>query len=246
MALDWRVVTCVTLVVMSGAMVMRWCSAEIYDAVIVGMTREWYKAVLGRIPEGSRVLDVGIGTAGALLQHKGTLLRKNITVVGVDVDAAYVRAASARVWEEGVQERVVVFEKSVYDDEALLALAGPRAFDAVYFSGSFSLLPDPQAALDVAALVLNPGGRIYITQTYQTMRIPFLHLLKPSLGTLTTIDFGRLVYADEMSDFFHRCGLSVMEHDILPNSVHNIFQSAYITVLAPSPTDISPSNTRAE
>lgn len=37
----------------------------------------------------------------------------------------------------------------------------------MYFSGSFSLMPDPAAALRVAQGLLKPGGLIYITQTFQ-------------------------------------------------------------------------------
>ena len=39
----------------------------VYDALILKMTTRWYEAVLTKLPENSIVLDVGIGTAGALL-----------------------------------------------------------------------------------------------------------------------------------------------------------------------------------
>ena len=46
------------------------------------MARVWYK-VLDRLPGGARILDVGIGTATALVkpENKEILERKNIVVV---------------------------------------------------------------------------------------------------------------------------------------------------------------------
>ena len=35
--------------------------SAVYDAAIVGMTADWYRAVLQRLPNGCRLLDVGGG-----------------------------------------------------------------------------------------------------------------------------------------------------------------------------------------
>ena len=37
----------------------------VYDALILKLTTKWYEVVLRRFDEGSTVLDIGIGTAGA-------------------------------------------------------------------------------------------------------------------------------------------------------------------------------------
>ncbi|MDP2437582.1 MAG: hypothetical protein Q8P67_17705, partial [archaeon] len=42
---------------------------HIYDALIVHMTQQWYALVIWHVPEGARVLDVGVGTAAALLHN---------------------------------------------------------------------------------------------------------------------------------------------------------------------------------
>ena len=44
--------------------------ADLYDMLIVRMTSVWYKEVLEQCVGGARILDVGIGTATALVQNK--------------------------------------------------------------------------------------------------------------------------------------------------------------------------------
>jgi len=62
--------------------------SAVYDAAIVGMTADWYRAVLERLPNGCRLLDVGIGTGAALVANADLLREKDVGVTGVDVDAA--------------------------------------------------------------------------------------------------------------------------------------------------------------
>jgi SAM-dependent methyltransferase len=162
--------------------------ARLYDAAIVRMTAAWYGAVLERLPAGCRLLDVGIGTGGALLAHAALLVARNLRVTGVDVDAAYVAQCRRAVAARGLADRVAVLLESVTDHAG-----GP--YDAVYFSGSFMLLPDPAAALRHVSSLLAPGGRLFFTQTVEGQRSRLLEVLKPLLKLATTIDFGRVTYA---------------------------------------------------
>ena len=105
------------------------------------MTETWYKYVLDRVPEGSRVLDIGIGTATALLRHRALILKKGLQIVGVDYNGTYVRQAKKNIAAAGLTANVSVLEASIYDDDILAKAGCP--FDVAYFSGSFSLLPQP-------------------------------------------------------------------------------------------------------
>src|SRR5512141_1804771 len=99
------------------------------------MTASWYRAVLERLPPGCRLLDVGIGTGSALVANAALLRARAIDVVGLDVDADYVARCVQSVRRAGLSDRVAAQLVSVYDHHG-----GP--YDAVYFSGSFMLLPD--------------------------------------------------------------------------------------------------------
>jgi SAM-dependent methyltransferase len=164
--------------------------SAVYDAAIVGLTADWYRAVLDRLPSGCRLLDVGIGTGAALVANADLLRAKDVRVTGVDVDAAYVDRCRRTIVEQQLDRWITVRLESI-DAHA----GGP--YDAVYFSASFMLLPDPGAALCHVRGLLAPGGTIYFTQTFEHRRSAAVERLKPLLRLVTTIDFGRVTYESD-------------------------------------------------
>jgi ubiquinone/menaquinone biosynthesis C-methylase UbiE len=149
--------------------------------------------VLERVPVGARLLDVGIGTAGALVNNAACVHERALYIVGLDIDPDYVRAATRRVFAAGLAERVDVVHSPLQAHE-------DRGYDAVYFSASFMLMPDPAAALRHAFDRLGPGGAVYFTQTFQERRSPLMEKTKPILHTITTIDFGKVTYESEFRE----------------------------------------------
>ncbi|HQR52197.1 MAG TPA: methyltransferase domain-containing protein [Burkholderiales bacterium] len=178
--------------------------AWIYDQTFVGLTVGWYREVLKRLPRGARLLDVGIGTGGALVRNAALVRSRDLHIVGVDIDGVYLRRCRKLVGETGLGRYVTPLLESVYDHRG-----GP--YDAIYFSASFMLLPDPVGALRHAAQMLAPGGRIYFTQTIHTKRAPVMEKVKPLLHRLTTIHFGRVTYEHELVEVVGRSGLHLHE-----------------------------------
>ena len=180
----------------------------IYDTLVLKLTSRWYAQVLERVPEGAALLDVGIGTAGALLANADLVERKRLRITGIDIDADYIDSARGRLRDSSLRERVEVRRESVYDHAG-----GP--YDAVYFSASFMLLPEPERALRHCCTLLNPGGRIYFTQTIQENRSPWMETLKPMLRRFTSIDFGRVTYTDDFRAQIRAGGMGMEEFTIL-------------------------------
>ena len=403
---------------------LRTIPPKIYDVVILNMTEVWYRSVLSRLDDGSAVLDVGIGTGGALCRCADLVRAKNLRIIGLDYDAAYVDAAKQNVVDSGLKDQVRVVCMSVYDEDKLFRLgdmlvggeeidilngapsipsvddpdacdggmvdrtvdsrvghhhphlqmrddhgrddavinrtnsealseanseaerehllhdllehktnAAPSApkspefkrmntpmvvagerdvdvdadkdlhtpkapadihdaehpktahdlsppptpgrdhnihwedeppmpwhldasggdsdekiatmteaaastkpqkvFGAVYFSGSFSLLPDPPAALRMTSKVLADNGKIYITQTFQRKTLPFLNMIKPWIYYITSIDFGQLITTSEILDLYKEVDdeLEVESHALIEGSIDTMLQGAYMSVL---------------
>jgi tRNA A58 N-methylase Trm61 len=176
----------------------------IYDAALLRLTAQWYAEVLGRVPVGARLLDVGIGTGGALARNADQVREKDIRVVGVDIDEDYVKRARKNLDEAGIHDQVEVRLESVFDHRG-----GP--YDAVYFSASFMLMPDPPAVLRHVCTLLGPDGRVYFTQTFQDRRSAVLEKAKPLLKKVTTIEFGRVTYEEDFRGAVEAGGLRLLE-----------------------------------
>ena len=182
--------------------------AYIYDTLILRWTARWYAAVLERMQDGASVLDVGIGTAGALQANAESVTRKGLTVTGIDIDAGYIRRARHRIAGTALEDQVELRRESVYDHQG-----GP--YDAIYFSASFMLLPDPEAALRHCSRLLTQGGHFYFTQTIQQRPSRVLERLKPVLKAFTSIDFGRVTYEQDFRDQLAAAGLELEAFEIL-------------------------------
>jgi len=180
----------------------------IYDTLILGLTSRWYAEVLRRVPEGARLLDVGVGTAGALLANADLVTGRRLHVTGIDIDADYIERARKRLRVSPLADCAEVRLESVYDH-------GSGAYDAIYFSASFMLLPEPEVALRHCATLLKPGGRLYFTQTIQTRPSRSMEFVKPMLKRVTSVDFGRVTYEDAFKEQIRRAGLELQEFTIL-------------------------------
>jgi SAM-dependent methyltransferase len=182
--------------------------ALVYDIAIVGLTAGWYRTVLERLPPASRLLDVGIGTGSALLANAELVVGKRLRINGVDIDSAYVARCNREILRKGLADRIEARNESIYDHRG-----GP--YDAVYFSASFMLLPDPSRALRHVCSLLAPGGRIYFTQTFEHERSRAVEVLKPLLRLATTIDFGRVTYEPDFRRALAQGGVDLDELETL-------------------------------
>ena len=175
---------------------------------------------------------------GALLRCKEIIKAKNLKVVGVDYNNLYIQAAQEAIDRHDMSDNISVYTLDIYNEKALqtvLKSENITEVDSVYFSGSFSLMPDPKGALVSVLKILKAKGKIYITQTYQKRTLPLMATIKPLMKFLTTVDFGKLVTIEEVEETLCSVeGLSLEEHDVIEDSLDNYWQAAYLSVLARS------------
>ncbi len=179
----------------------------VYDRLMLATTSRWYRAVLARLPEHATVLDVGVGTGGALFGQRALIEGRDLHITGIDIDHDYVRRALRRLWRMRMTEHVEVLEEDLAQHQG--------SYDAIYFAASFMLFPDPAGALAHARRLLKPGGSIWFTQTFQERVSPVLEHLKPRLRRVTGIDFGRVTYAGDFFAALANAGLQVTVHEVL-------------------------------
>jgi ubiquinone/menaquinone biosynthesis C-methylase UbiE len=204
------------------------------------MTARWYEVLVLELLPNAVVLDVGIGTGSALCANKTTVLQKNISFLGIDYNGTYVTSAKSNLVKAGLDKTCAVMQGSVYEIGENPALPKGYKCDAVYFSGSFSLMPDPSKALKVCAKYLKKGGKIYITQTFQRRTLPGMALIKPLVKYITTIDFGALVMEHEVHSMVKGAGMRIERNEVIKGSVDNIWQAAYLVVIDPWSTHSPP------
>ncbi|SFI15794.1 Methyltransferase domain-containing protein [Modicisalibacter xianhensis] len=196
----------------------------IYDTLILRLTSQWYAHVLNRMPEGATMLDVGIGTAGALLANTDLVTQKRLQVTGIDIDADYIKRAHERLAASPLADHAKVSLESVYQHRG-----GP--YDAIYFSASFMLLPEPEQALRHCCGLLRPDGRIFFTQTIQTRPSRWMEKLKPVLKRVTSIDFGRVTYEEDFKAQLRAAGLEIEESTFL---AHHGSRASCLAVARPA------------
>jgi arsenite methyltransferase len=110
--------------------------------------------VLGRIEEGSTVLDLGCG-AGTDLLIAAQMVGPEGHVIGIDMTPGMLKLAMASAREMGVADRVELHESLIE------SLPLPDAeVDIVISNGVIDLIPDKDAVFAEIDRVLKPGGRL--------------------------------------------------------------------------------------
>ncbi len=142
---------------MSGAAVQRFYR---YHALVYDQTR--WMILHGRrravarmgLQPNSDVLEVGCGT-GLNFHYVIDELGADSRLVGLDFSADMLQRAERRVAQKGWSN-----VELVQGDATKLALG--RAFDAILFAYSLTMIPDWPAAVDRAVEHLKPGGRLVV------------------------------------------------------------------------------------
>lgn len=105
---------------------------------------------------GQKVLEIACGSGGVSMRMARML---GASVVGVDINAAAVSAATDRAVAEGLQSRA---EFRVADAASTLPFAD-ATFDVVFCNDAVNHLPDRLSVLSEWRRVLKPGGRCLYT-----------------------------------------------------------------------------------
>jgi alpha-N-acetylglucosaminidase len=163
------------------------------------------------VPNGSRLLDVGIGN-GLMLESFHPLIKsKRLRITGIDIDANYLKHCEELIRKHQLADYIDVCHG------AAESYCPPQkgCFDGVLFCLSFMLLRDQQAVLQRARDWLKPGGQLIFAQAIFKKRSRLVDLVKPKLKYLTTIDFGRAIYEKDFFALLEETGLAIQVDRVL-------------------------------
>ncbi len=91
------------------------------------------------------------------------LAQRGATVVGLDFSPAAIAAARGLADELGLSDRARFVQADVYD--AVQAIPPPHGFDLVFVTwGAITWLPDITRWARVVAVMLRPGGQLYLAE----------------------------------------------------------------------------------
>lgn len=157
-------------------------SAEVKQCCAAAYSSDWVALLLGdsfhpggtrltdRLGElldlhpGMQVLDVAAGRGGSTIHLAST---RGCDVLGVDLSAASVEAATAAAAERGLSGRV----RFIHGDAASLPL-GTASVDAVICECAFCTFPDKAVAAAELRRVLRPGGRVGVSDLVRRGPLP--------------------------------------------------------------------------
>ena len=183
----------------------------LYQLLIRRITNECYRNALDYFPNGSTILDVGIGN-GIMIETFHSLIKsKTLKITGIDIDGDYLRHCRQLIRKNQLEDYIEVYHGPVESYDPVRK----RCFDFVLFSMSFMLLSDQQLVLDRIKDWLKPGGEIVFVQTMYKERTRLVDIIKPKLKYLTTIDFGKATYERDFFALLNENGLAVREDRVL-------------------------------
>ena len=189
----------------------------LYQILIHRTTNECYRNSLNYVPNGTRLLDVGIGN-GIMLERFHPLIKsKGLRITGIDIDANYLKHCEELVRKHELADYIDVCHAAAED------YCPPQkgCFDNVLFNLSFMLLRDQRAVLQRARDWLKPGGQLIFAQAMFKKRSRVVDLVKPKLKYLTTIDFGRAIYEKDFFTLLEETGLAIWVDRVLKGEWFN-------------------------
>lgn len=172
------------------------------------------------------MLDIGIGTGTSLIANRDIVVRKDITVMGVDIDTEYISSAAAQksLCPGRFSDMVEVLAADIHQFNRTYI----QKYDVLYFSGSFMTIPRQVEALrHCVKMLYNPPRKgpdscsIFFTQTFERPTVIGRYvtpLIKKVLRAITTIDFGGVTYEDDFRAVLEAAGVDIVKVKPLKSS----------------------------
>lgn len=174
---------------------------DLSDAPMELFMGRWRRRLWSRIPPGSRVLEIGVGTGKNMRWYP-----PGVSVVAIDFSPKMMARAVRRARRQ--QHDVAL---ALMDAQALAFADG--CFDAVVTACVFCSVPDPVLGLQEVRRVLRPEGKIVLLEHVRS-RLPVLGRIMDWLNPLSVRLQGANINRDTVGNV-EKAGLSARRVDNL-------------------------------
>jgi SAM-dependent methyltransferase len=174
--------------------------AKVYNYLVGSYTKLLYADFFKNIPDNSRVLDIGVGNGSSLVENAKLIIKKNIKIVGIDIDPGAIDMAHIEIKENNIEGNVRVLCGDIYK------YVDFERFDYIYFSNSFAVIEGiTEMIKDVKTRLLRETGQIGISTTIESKPNNIKSLIKKNAKKMVLgIDFGKLTticeFVNDMSE----------------------------------------------
>lgn len=161
--------------------------------------------ILGGVPNGSSILDVGCGDGLYYTDKRIVELiqKKSLNILSIDVDAGAVPIAKERIERACLSSLVKAECKDLLSLE--LSPEQPK-YDIVLFMESFPVIDRPLMS-DLVAKARSLGKQIQLYHNLVDNKNWFLSWLKPRIKYFTLVDFGALTSVKEQEEIISGWGV---------------------------------------
>jgi ubiquinone/menaquinone biosynthesis C-methylase UbiE len=118
---------------------------------------------------------------------------KGLKITGIDINSSYLRHCSNMISQWQLDNYIEIIHQPV----ELFSPKENQYYDFILFSMSFMLFKDQGLVLGRIQPWLKSSGKVIFFQTMFRNKSVLIEFIKPRLKYLTTIDFGKVTYADD-------------------------------------------------
>lgn len=183
-----------------------------YKYLISGYTSELYKNILSSVEDNSTIIDIGIGNGEALLTQENIniIFGKRLQIFGYDIDSGYLEDCRKKIMENRLNYNIFLFNKDITVDTIIFS----QRADYVFFSNSYSVIPNGPELLKQAIKKFNPINIIISTSLEESDSF-FRRTMKPNLKYFTFgIEFGRMITQEEFEKEMEKADLKIINKGI--------------------------------
>lgn len=193
---------------------MEYIRDRTYNLIVGSYTKNLYGDFLGGCDDGSTILDVGVGNGWSLCQNAALIKERGLKIYAIDISSEAIFKCNENILRAGLEENVICAVKDLFrlswGDYQFFV--GENRFDRVYFSNSYSVIPDVLSFIKHSRQYIKKTDGIYLSTTLFYNYNRTVELIKRSLKYICFgIDFGRHITKDQFRDEMHDNGFKIKD-----------------------------------